>query len=276
MTSETFTFQRFWNYFKYDLKQLWHNNGKAAVLLGFISVICYLIWVLGSLVFSASWNAPGPEARIMFFILGSIILMFYQTKTYGYLTEKRPGQAWLMIPASTLEKFISMMIITIIVIPCAYVVSYLVLDSLIALLDPTAGQSILMGVTPLAEKISTGLSAASEEGYQFHLGLLAFPLLIQQISNFLYFLLCGISFKKWKIVGSLAIMLALSAVITPLFSLISLHTWAPMLASYGSGDDPVIIANFVNNVMNWSTVINSVIMIGLAIGIYFRIKTLKH
>ena len=253
MTSETFTFQRFWNYFKYDLKQLWHNNGKAAIMLGFISVICYLIWILGSLVFTGSWNAPGIGARTFFFALGSIILVFYQTRTYGHLTEKQAGQAWLMIPASHLEKFVSMMLITILCIPLAYVASYVVLDSLIAWLDPTAGDPIVTGASSLAQAISSGVSAASEEGYHFNLGLLAVPLLLQQIANFLYFLLCGISFKKWKIVGALAIMLAASTVITPLFSFFALHTWSPMLEAYGNGDDPVLIAQFVNTAMNWGT-----------------------
>lgn len=278
MINETFTFQRFWNYFKYDLKQLWHNNGKAAIMLGGISVICYVIWVLGSLVFTGSWQAPGIAARLVFFALGSIFLVFYQTRTYGYLTQKQAGQAWLMIPASALEKAISMIIITVIFLPVAYIVSYLALDGIIALLDHTAGDAILVGWIPASESIGNALSAANEEGIQFHLSALALPVVFQFMGNLLYFLLCGICFRKWKIASGLAITMAASAVFTPIFSHFALNTWAPMLAEYGGGDgkDPVVILDFLNSVISWGTVVDFLIVVGLAIGIFYRIKTLKH
>ena len=278
MINETFTFQRFWNYFKYDLKQLWHNNGKAAILLGGISVICYVIWVLGSLVFTGSWQAPGIAARLCFFAFGSLFLVFYQTRTYGYLTQKQPGQAWLMIPASALEKAISMMIITVILLPLAYIVSYLALDGIIALLDKTAGDAILVGWVPASQEISNALSAASEEGFQFNLSALALPVIFQFMGNLLYFLLCGICFRKWKIASGLAITMAASAVFTPIFSHFALNTWSPMLAEYGSGhgDDPTVILEFLNSVISWGTVVDFLIVVALAIGIYYRIKTLKH
>ena len=145
MVNDTFSAKRFGKYFKYDLKQLWHNNGKAAIALGFISVICYIVWVAFSLIFTGVWQAPGLTARLVFFVVGSLILVMYQTRTYGYLTEKKAGQLWLMVPASTLEKYASMMIITIFVIPLAYVVSYLALDSLIGLFDNTSGGPLVSG-----------------------------------------------------------------------------------------------------------------------------------
>lgn len=276
MINETFDFQRFGKYFKYDLKQLWHNNGKAAILLGFISVLCYIIWVVGSLVFTGQWQAPGLGARFTFFIVGSIILMFYQTRTYGYLTEKQPGQAWLMIPASTLEKFISMMILTIVLIPVAYIGSYAVLDGIIALLDPTAGRALVTGVGSVNDFFSEAMSAANEEGLQFNFGMLALPMVIQTIGNLLYFLLCGICFRKWKIAGGLAISIGLSLVLTPIFSLFVSNTWSPMLAAYGEVDDPSIILDFLNKALSWGTAFDIVLTIGLAIGIYYRIKTLKR
>lgn len=276
MSNENFTFQRFWNYFQYDLKQLWRNNGKAAILLGFISVICYLVWVVGSLVFTGQWHAPAMAARLVFFFFGSLILMFYQTRTYGYLTEKQAGSAWLMIPASVLEKSISMILITILVIPLAYVGSYLILDSVIALLDPTAGDSLIKAFVPAVGDISNALSAASEEGFQFNLAALAVPFVLQLVADFLYFLLCGICFKKWKIAGGLGVLLGLSVIFTPLITYLSIHVWAPMLSAYGGGDDPTLIEHFTNAALNWGTLANWVIVIGLALGIYYRIKTLKH
>jgi len=276
MINETFSSKRFWNYFQYDLKQLWNNNGKAAVLLGFISVLCYLLWVAGSLVFTGTWNAPGLAARLFFFLFGGIFLVFYQTRTYGYLTQKQAGASWLMIPASSLEKFLSMVLLSVVLVPLAYVCSYMILDAVIALLDPTAGDAILSKLGTISGEISNALSAASEEGFQFNLSVLAVPVFLQLIADMLYFLLCGISFKKWKIVGGIAVLMGISMVITPIFSSFAIHTWAPMLSQYGTGDDPTLLMNFLNSVLNWGTVLDALMVLGLAAGVFYRIRTLKH
>ena len=276
MVNETFDSKRFGRYFRYDISQFWHNNGKAALLLGFLSVITYLLWVGGSLVFTGTWSAPSVAFRLLFFSLGFFALVLYQTRTYGYLTEKRAGQSWLMLPASTLEKFISMMIITILVIPCAYVVSYLALDSLIGLLDPTAGGLILTSANEVMDGIGKGLSAASEEGFQINLMVFILPLVLQFILNLLYFLLCGITFKKWKILGGIGVILGFQMVFTPIMSTFVFKYWTPILESQSFGEDPIQTVAFVNNMVNYATITNAVVLVALAVAIYYRLKTLKH
>ena len=276
MSNEFFSSKRFWNYFRFDLKQLWHQNGKVALMLGFLSVICYFIWVAGSLVFTHSWQAPGLMARCTFFGFGALILVFFQTRTYGYLTERKSGSAWLMIPASTFEKWLSMMIVTILVLPIAYIFSYLTLDGIIALLDPTAGQPLLSGSSELIQAGNKAMSAASEEGVQFNFMALSMPVVFQVIGNLLYFLLCGLCFKKWKVAGGIGVLLLVEMLLMPVLSLFFSKNWRPLLDQYGGGNDPELITGWVNGVMNIASGLNIVIAVGLAIAIYFRIKTLKH
>ena len=276
MVNDTFSAQRFGQYFKYDLRQLWHNNGKAALALGFISVICYIIWVAFSLIINGTWQAPGLVARLVFFGIGSIILIYYQTRTYGYLTEKKAGQSWLMVPASTLEKFVSMMIITIVVIPLAYLVSYLALDSLIGLLDKTSGGPLLGGIGSVMDSVNSALSAANEEGFQFNLAAFMIPSVIQFIFNLLYFLLCGICFKKWKILGGIGIMLGAEAVITPVFSSVIFKYWTPLISGEEYQGDPAVINDIMHQVAIYANVVNIVLLLAVSVAIYYRIKTLKH
>ena len=276
MVNDTFSAKRFGKYFKYDLKQLWHNNGKAAIALGFISVICYIVWVAFSLIISGVWQAPGLTARYAFFCLGVTILVFYQTRTYGYLTEKKAGQSWLMIPASTLEKFVSMMIITVVVIPVAYLFSYLALDSLIGLLDHTSGGPLVAGYGVILEKFNSFLSAASEEGFKFNVAAFAVPIDVQFVFNLLYFLFCGLCFKKWKIMGALGIMLAVEAVITPILSSLIFKYWTPAISANDYQGDPAVINDILHQVAIYANVINAVLLIGVAVAIYYRLKTLKH
>ncbi len=276
MVNDTFSAKRFGQYFKYDLRQLWHNNGKAALALGFISVICYIIWVAFSLIINGTWQAPGLVARLVFFGIGSMILVFYQTRTYGYLTEKKAGQSWLMVPASHLEKFVSMMIITIIVIPLAYLVSYLVLDSLIGLVDKTSGGPLLGGFGSVMDSVNRALSAAREEGFQFSLSAFMIPSVFQFIFNLLYFLLCGICFKKWKILGGIGIMLGAEAVIAPVFSSLIFKYWTPLISGEEYQGDPAVINDILHQVAIYANVVNIVLLLAVSVAIYYRIKTLKH
>ena len=276
MINNTFSSARFWNYFVYDLKQLWRNNGKAVILLGFLSLITYLLWVTFSLIFTGAWHAPGIAARAVIFYVGALILVLYNTRTYGYLTEKHAGSAWLMIPASTLEKFVSMMIITVIVLPLAYVASFLLLDGAITLLDPSAGNSLITGAIPSIGDLNRAVSEVSETGLDVNLGLLALPLILQLVANFLYFLLCGICFKKWKLVGAFAIILGIQIVFMPIISGLALHRWAPYFENLSASEDPVAIINLINTAMNWGTILDVLLILGFGWGIYYRLKNLKH
>lgn len=276
MMNETFSFQRFWNYLKYDLKQLHRNNGRAVVLLGFLSLLCYLVSVIFSLVFTGRWEAPSLAARAIIFVLGAFILVLHTTRTYGYLTEKRAGSAWLMVPASSLEKFISMVLVTVVICPVTYVLSYLSLDAVICLFDSTAGGSVLMGSGYLLDRVEEGLIQAGEEGFHFNMALLLIPAAIQFIYNILYFLLCGISFKKWKLVGSFAVLLVVEIAIVSLVSFMTSHfAWLELYLNVDASNPADAIA-FLNGLMNWGTAINLLILAGMGAGVYYRIKTLKH
>lgn len=276
MSNEVFSFPRFRKYFQYDITQLWRNNGKAVLMLGGISLICYLIWVIFSLLISGNWQAPTLPARVAFFFLGWMILVFYQTRTYGYLTEKRAGSSWLMVPASTLEKFVSMMLITVILQPLAYTASYLLVDGIIALADPTAGEALIASVGPVVDALNNGMSEAVEYGVTVHVWMLAIPIVLQMMGNLMYFLLCGICFKKWKLVGALAVLMGISMVSVAFFSLFAWGDWVDKLQMFHDMDDPVAVVNFVNASMTVGTLSDLLIFVLLGAGIYYRLKTLKH
>ena len=98
--NETFNFNRFVTYFKYDLKQMWRNHSRAAMLIGGASALLYAIWVMFSLVLGQGWTSPILGVRVAVFLVAFAVLEFYQVRVYGHLTEKKAGSSWLMIPAS--------------------------------------------------------------------------------------------------------------------------------------------------------------------------------
>lgn len=279
--NETFSAGRFFRYFLFDNKQLWSRHTRAVVTFGGLGIILYVVTVLLGLIFTQEWHGPSLWARVATLAFASLVLVFYQTRTYGYLTEQKAGSAWLMVPASRLEKFVSMMIITLIEMPFVFVATYLCVDGLIALADPTVEGAIM---TSIGTIFSSFNNFVAENSGNFDLGIgaggLTFQFWLNVCTYLLYFLLCGICFKKHKIASGIGILLGLSM----LFTIISgIAIRSGMFNGMGTNlmmklsDSPVERSvSLLNWVLNSEFILNGLAVIGLATGIYFRIKTLKH
>lgn len=278
--NETFSAGRFFRFFLFDNKQIWSRNTRAVVTFGGLGIILYVVTVLLGLIFTQEWNGPSIWARVFTLAFASLVLVFYQTRTYGYLTEPKAGSAYLMLPASRLEKFISMMVITLIELPLAFFGIYLCVDGLIALIDPTVEGAIITNISNIYSSFNQFVSS-NAEAVDLGIGAagLTFQFWVDTCIYLLYFLLCGICFKKHKIASGLAILIGLSLLITILFG-VSIHAGlfngiTRMLQ--GLSDAPVEkTTSLINWIVNSGFVLNGLTVIGLATGIYFRIKTLKH
>ena len=272
MKSEVFNFSRFWNYFKYDLMQMWRNHSKPALFIGGMGLLLYVIWVLLALVFTGHWTGPGLAARCTVFVIAFTVLELYQTRTYGHLTDPQKGSAWLMVPASTLEKFISMMLITLIVIPVLFFLAFFAIDSILALVDPTVGNSILgMGVNGFQGLMDELAGASGSSLVHLSMGTVIWIWIFGFIANFLYFLLCGICFKRYKILGGIGILFLLSIVMS-IVAAATVPAWSENLVYLEDSQ----AADFMAKTLRWVSVWTVLLAVGEAVGIYYRIKTLKH
>ena len=271
--NEIFNFKRFWTYFKYDLKQMMRNHSKAAILIGGASAIFYVVWVLISLVFAQQWSAPPIIGRAIVFYIAFAVLIIYLTRVYGHLTDKRAGSSWLMIPASRTEKFVSMLLIILVVIPVLFLAVYFLLDGFLSLVDPTYGEALITGAAGL---YTTAINFLTRMGEESPILLtptnLIFPTVISFFCNCLYFLLCGICFKKNKIVGAFAILFGLSLVSSLLTGLLLPN----YLEHIQITADEERMAQWIVNVMNVSVAFTCLLTAGLGWGVWRRIKTIQH
>ena len=174
-------------------------------------------------------------------------------KCYGGLTEKKTGSQWLMIPASKLEKFLSMVLITAVFIPMIAFCVSLGLDALLCAVDHTCGSSLISAFISADQKINSIISLS------------------------LSFLLGAIFFKSSKTVKTFLVLFAIGTVtMTVLFTilfngvnvteLVENESLANEIVGNGpfGGDDLVpALCCIVSYVL-------------LLTGIFFRIKTLKH
>lgn len=270
MKNEVFNGSRFWSYFKYDLIQMWRNHVKAAILIGFSGLIFYIIGIAFNAVFDKVWAAPTFVARAIVFGLAIFALELYQTRTYGYLTNRRKGAAWLMLPASGFEKWLSMMIMTLLVIPVAFLCTYTAIDGILSLADPTYGPMLLGSAKDAVQKVSVALAQANDEySTTWSLGLFVLPMLAGYMCNFLYFLLCGVTFRRNKILWAFLILFGTSI-------LLSTGMTAFGLQNHYDVEELSDAETIIRSALNWSTCISLAIAACFAGGIFYRIKTLKH
>ena len=273
--NQTFSFKRFGTYFKYDLTQMWRNHSRAAILIGGASAIFYILWVLFSLVFAQEWHSPMIEARAIMFVIAFLILELYQVKTYGHLTEKKAGSSWLMIPASRAEKFVSMLLITLIVIPLLFLAVYGIIDGFLSLVDPTYGKALAVGFAEVYTKMIEGLAEINGQiDVNLNPATMIIMGIISFVGNFLYFLLCGVCFKRNKLVAAFAILFAFSVLMSVVMGFVG-----PALVENWPNDvewTEDMFVSWTNGLMTLSVTLSILMAVGFGWGIWYRIKTLQH
>lgn len=275
MKNEVFNAARFGAYFKYDFHQMWRNHVKATIGIGLSGLILYVVWILFGLLLRGGWQAPAIEARYAVFMLAFTALELYQTRTYGYLTERRKGSAWLLIPASGFEKWLSMLLMTLIVIPFFFLVASLGIDALLCVADPTMGQPIVSGFTDGLKSLS-GQFVEINQTYEttWSTGAFIGLAVLGFFVNFLFFLLCGITFKRYKILWGFALIFLISLLGVGASALLMKTGLIP--TSFTVDADLANAESTIRTFMTWMTLVTTAIFALLAFLVYHRIKTLKH
>lgn len=285
----TFNFNRFGKFLASDLRHCLANYGLSMLLMSMMGLIIYIGTVTMGLVFNGAWDGPGVGFRLTVFIITMFVLMTSMpVKCYGGLTDKKTGSAWLMLPVSRLEKYLSMIINTVFIIPLATGAVYVLVDSLLCGLDPTCGAGIVTEtkaflVNMVSESFATEADMISMPSLGSFAHQVSNPLLyiddIIMIS--LVFLLGAVCFKSGKTVKTFFAIFAYSIA----FSFISV----PVISHYIGGimeninmlDQTAFIEDMFNS---WifrhaalvDTINDTVVNLALMAGIWFRIKTLKH
>ena len=277
MQNETFSFKRFWTYFKYDLVQLWRRHSKAALLISLSGLIFYIVWVSGSLVFGHSWSAPGMAGRMAIGFVALAILELYYAYLYGFVTDRRKGSSYLMVPASTTEKFVSMLLNALIVVPVLFAVVFLGVDALLCLVDPTCSDPLIVkGVSGIREAVEFIYANSPEAFYLASLSKLVIATVLSAIFNNLYFLLCGLCFKKNKIVGAIAIAMGVSFLMSIVMGLFAPGISEWFMVHGADFEDPEFVKQFAGSTMTWANILAAVLAIGMGTAIIYRLKTIKH
>lgn len=278
MKNNIFNAKRFGSYFATDIKTGFVSNATTLAVVACIPLILYILYGVLGLIFLRGWHSIGIEARITAMLFtGIVVLIAAPVKGYGGLTEKKSGSFWLMVPASPLEKTVSMIVICSIIAPLAIFVSYGCIDALICLIDSGCGRPILdfNPISMLIGEINDDLAA---EGVANYLSVMFNPLLyIDDIIQIpLCFLLGALIFKKNKISKTILSLIALGtifgAITAPFFINRSIET-------VSENDVYALFDRYkwlFEHLALVDTISDTVTNLAICTGIYFRVKTIKH
>jgi len=294
MKTNIFNFRRFGKYFTTDFRTCWANYGLSLLTISLLTPIAlYMIVAAFNQIMHNTWDGPDIGLRVFAFAVAMICMVVTMpVKCYGKITEKQYGSFWLTLPASRLEKFISMILMTCLIVPISGALLYLGLDAVICAFDHTCGQNLIAGGMELLQKMGEAQEVTFnfvDENITVEDAALAQEIIRQVNNPWMYldeifcftlpFLLGSVFFRNGKTVKTIIALFAISTatgiIMTPIMT-----DWAMKIIE-NANDDPMAILQMFNNglfknLVLIDTVTDTVTNLALMAGIWFRIKTLKH
>ena len=294
MKNDIFNFRRFGKYFATDLRTCRANYGLSMLTLSLLSpLVLYVIVATINQIMHNTWDGPDIGLRVFAFAVAMICMVVTMpVKCYGKITEKQYGSFWLTLPASRLEKFISMILMTCIIVPVSGALLYLGLDALICAFDHTCGQNLFAGGTELLQRMGEAKDVTLnliDESITIEDATLVQELVRQMNNPWMYideifcftlpFLLGAVFFRNGKTVKTFIALFAISTVTGMICSPIMTNWVMEMFNNLN--EDPDAILQMLNNklfknLVLIDTITDTVTNLALMAGIWFRIKTLKH
>ena len=286
--NKIFNSKRFGKYLAADLRRCGANFGVSFIALTLAGVLAYLIVGTVSMATGSGWYSSVALFRAIYIGIAAIILIsIMPAKCYGFITDRRAGANWLMVPASTTEKFISMLINTLIIIPIAFLAGVLLLDWLVVVLDPNLDTTIIGGMKELCWLFAEMASTESETNALLIENIASGNIFLTSIDDIatwiLIYLLGALCFKKNKVVKTMfawiGVCIILSIFLSPLMLSLSGGIDMEAINAVSNGDIEAasqMAENFINNAVIFDVILDTILMVGAAVGIFFRIKTLKH
>ena len=257
---DIFDSKRFGKYFAYELNTARQNCGLTLL----VTCAMPLIYILLELLFTADINVNGDSVGFRWFlaiIALAITVMSFPVKLYGNITERRAGSWWALIPVSRFEKFLSIFLMTCVVLPICFFGLYSAVDALICLIsgfgEPLVKQYFNLG----------GNVAGYFEGFS------SFSLFVEFWLNWcgaiLTFTLGAIFFRKGKVSKTILVIIAFGLLMSSIavWSMEgkTLEDWA------GLSSDEFLSRMHVIQYMIY--IVSDVLLLT---GIFFRIKTIKY
>ncbi|MBO5420180.1 MAG: hypothetical protein J6A22_08890 [Bacteroidales bacterium] len=282
-----FNIKRFGRYLKSDIRSCTADYGLSLMLISLMGVIIYIGTILMGLIFNGTWEGPGVGFRLTAFAVCMFVLVVTMpVKCYGKITAKKEGSDWLMVPVAKTEKFLSMVIMTVFIVPVVSAGTYLCLDAITCAIDKTCGESLISSFGSLIVNFfgmtaTVYSEAGAVPGLQEFIRQVSNPLLYVDdiIGMCLIFLLGAIVFKTGKTAKTFLAFFLITSVLGLIMTPVITHYFGEFAVQFQT--KPQMTGDIFNlgifrHVALFDTINDTLVNLALMAGIYYRIKTLKH
>lgn len=239
MKKSILNIKRFWMLFSTEFIEGIKKNWMSLILVSSFGLIASLIAGIFTMVVTGSfgqWGANLVTRSLLFAIYLIMVGIIFPTKLYAHAYTRRSSDLYLTLPASRLEKYLSMVLNGVFVIPILSIAVYFGLDAILCGVYHLAvgSQELIPGLsidsyTPLTKVIFMNLEKyfrmAQDSVDMQRLGLENFSLSIVVMQLFFWlevFLLGSLCFKTNKQAYTLATVLGANIVINSLKSVVGL------------------------------------------------------
>ncbi len=255
------------------------NLGIALIILWAIPVI---IWLFGNMTpFNGKMD---PFSRLgIIGTLRNILIIIAPARLYKYCNNSRQGMGYAMMPASSLEKFISMVFYCIIVAPIVYIVGALAVDSVLALIGGSYEGFAVPAYFDKYAQLKHALDNKmflSEEDYSLVSDSISLSFFITlKIASVIMlssiFMFGNMVFKKHKTGKMIGILILLSIISMIAFiNYVSNHETIFQLMDEDNAAD--VIKRMLYIITRAAIVISAIISVVMLWGTYHKIKTQKY
>lgn len=262
--NKTFDLNRFGKYLSYDLLTSWRKAGLSVIITALLPLWFYLIYQIICLVFRGHLGQFSVFGIVAAYIVSFVIVTIaFPVRVYGFLTSKKAGSDWVLIPASAFEKFLSMLVVLCIAAPALWFGSIVACDAVMSLIPNYHG----MGLTTLFNGLDSILSKLNTDNVDF---VFNSPVVsyLNWSANALCFALGAVIFRKNKVVYTFLSLMAIGFIFSIAIGIIGGN---PSLTSETITDDSVI------RTLNTSSIVMYFVeFLAFFGGLYYRIKTIKH
>ncbi|MBQ6771431.1 MAG: hypothetical protein IJP44_10715 [Bacteroidales bacterium] len=277
--NNTFNFNRFKNLLLKDGKMYIRNFGTSLIVWCCLNAI---FWIF-NLLFGSTSN---PQFRFgMLCVWTGLAMMMVPSKVYGNANLSREGVGFAMLPASSLEKFVSMFIYCAIVTPVVVFFGGYLVDALLSLF-PFGGFEKPIQLHTLNDLIrvidnNEGVVQAGDMSVAFTdvfpIGVMRTSLYMGIIQWAAIFMLGNMLFKKHKTGKTLVCYMGISYVLSTIFGLAfltngRLERWLESLEDVAESE----MIQIAHNGLIWGTILGIVVTAVLLYFTYRKIKTQKY
>ena len=282
--NNTLNINRFGKILKHDGLNFFPNLILTLAILWAIPVIVYLF---AALMPTDEKDAFDAFSRVdLISTLANIAIIIAPARLYRYCNDSRKGIGYAMLPASTLEKFLSMILYCVIVTPIIYVAGALAIDSILALFHgPYEGFAVSIYFDTFA-KINAVFQRDNimlDESFMLYYASISqtFMLILSALGTLTIssiFMFGNMIFKKRKTGKMLGILILLFIIFMIVVINYVAHNEDIALYFQQMNDDnkEEIIKNIIFRTMDITFFAEIIISALMLFGVYRKIKTQKY